>query len=45
MNNILKENGRIDALVNNAGYAIFGSLEELSLEEIKRNLKQISLVR
>ena len=32
---ILRENGRIDVLVNNAGYSIFGSLEELSLEEIK----------
>lgn len=32
---ILKENGRIDVLVNNAGYSVFGSLEELSLEEIK----------
>jgi NAD(P)-dependent dehydrogenase (short-subunit alcohol dehydrogenase family) len=35
INSILKENGRIDALVNNAGYSVFGSLEELSLEEIK----------
>lgn len=32
---ILKENGRIDVLVNNAGYSVFGSLEELCLEEIK----------
>src|ERR1044072_991342 len=35
MDTILKENGRIDVLVNNAGYSVFGSLEELSLEEIK----------
>ena len=33
---VLKENGRIDVLVNNAGYSIFGSSEELSLEEIKQ---------
>lgn len=33
---ILKENGKIDVLVNNAGYSIFGSLEELSLEDIKQ---------
>ena len=39
MNNILKENGRIDVLVNNAGYSIFGSLEELSLEEIKQEFE------
>ena len=33
--NIVKENDRIDVLVNNAGYDLFGSLEESSLEEIK----------
>ena len=30
-----KENGRIDVLVNNAGFDLFGSLEELTIEEIK----------
>lgn len=39
INNILKENGQIDVLVNNAGYSIFGSLEELSLEEIKQEFE------
>ena len=34
--NIVKESGRIDTLVNNAGYDFFGSLEESNLEEIKR---------
>ncbi|MBD0359647.1 MAG: SDR family oxidoreductase [Nitrososphaeraceae archaeon] len=29
------ENKRIDALVNNAGYGLFGSLEDISIEEIK----------
>jgi NAD(P)-dependent dehydrogenase (short-subunit alcohol dehydrogenase family) len=29
------ENKRIDVLVNNAGYGLFGSLEETSIEEIK----------
>lgn len=32
---ILKEAGRIDALVNNAGYALIGSIEESSLPEAK----------
>jgi NAD(P)-dependent dehydrogenase (short-subunit alcohol dehydrogenase family) len=32
---IVKENGRIDVLVNNAGFDLFGSLEELTIEEIK----------
>ena len=36
---ILKENSRIDVLVNNAGYSIFGSLEELSLEDIKEEFE------
>ena len=37
------ENKRIDVLVNNAGYGLFGPLEDTSIEEIKNNLKQISL--
>jgi NAD(P)-dependent dehydrogenase (short-subunit alcohol dehydrogenase family) len=32
---IIAENNRIDVLVNNAGYGLFGSLEDLSIEEIK----------
>ena len=39
MDGILKENGRIDVLVNNAGYSIFGSLEELSLEEVRQEFE------
>jgi short-subunit dehydrogenase len=35
INIIVKENGRIDALINNAGYALVGPLEETSMEEIK----------
>jgi short-subunit dehydrogenase len=30
---VLERPGRIDALVNNAGYTLIGSLEETSLEE------------
>ncbi|MDF0681109.1 MAG: SDR family oxidoreductase [Candidatus Nitrosocosmicus sp.] len=32
---IVKDVKRIDVLVNNAGYGLFGALEELSIEEIK----------
>lgn len=32
---IVLEKGRIDVLVNNAGYGLFGAFEELSLDEIK----------
>jgi short-subunit dehydrogenase len=32
---ILKKTGRIDALVNNAGYTLVGALEETSIEEAK----------
>jgi NAD(P)-dependent dehydrogenase (short-subunit alcohol dehydrogenase family) len=32
---IVSETGRIDVLVNNAGYALGGALEDLSMEEIK----------
>jgi short-subunit dehydrogenase len=39
INNIIKENGRIDILINNAGYSLFGSLEESSLEEVKQQFE------
>ncbi len=33
---IIDESGRIDVLVNNAGFGVFGSLEDLEMEEIKK---------
>ena len=35
VNHIISESGRIDVLVNNAGYSLGGALEDLSMEEIK----------
>src|SRR6188472_482483 len=32
---IVAEKDRIDVLVNNAGYGLFGSLEDISIEEVK----------
>lgn len=36
MDSIVKENGKIDLLVNNAAYGLFGSLEEASIDEIRQ---------
>jgi NAD(P)-dependent dehydrogenase (short-subunit alcohol dehydrogenase family) len=35
INRIAKEKGRIDVIVNNAGYDLMGALEETSIDEIK----------
>ena len=37
---IVRDNDRIDVLVNNAGYDLFGPLEESSLEEIKQQFEK-----
>jgi len=36
---VISETGRIDVLVNNAGYAIFGAFEETSLDEIREQFE------
>ncbi|MCG8330326.1 MAG: oxidoreductase [Chitinophagales bacterium] len=36
---IIEKEGRIDVLVNNAGYAIWGAVEEVSYEEAKRQFE------
>ena len=35
VNTVLEKEGRIDVLVNNAGYGSYGSVEEVSNEEAK----------
>lgn len=36
---VLKEQGRIDILVNNAGFGYFGAIENVTIEEAKRQLE------
>jgi short-subunit dehydrogenase len=35
VNRVLQEDGQIDVIVNNAGYALVGALEDLSMQEIR----------
>lgn len=37
LKSVVDEFGRIDVLVNNAGYAILGAVEEFSMEEVRKN--------
>src|SRR6201996_4451373 len=39
MDRILREQGRIDVLINNAGYGQFGALEDVPMNEGRRQLE------
>lgn len=39
VNEVLEKEGRIDVLINNAGYGSYGSVEEVSIEEAKRQFE------
>lgn len=39
VNRIMSEQGRIDVLINNAGYAIYGAVEETSIEDARRQFE------
>lgn len=36
---IIEKNGRIDVLVNNAGYAVYGSVEDITIDEARRQFE------
>lgn len=39
VNEILKKEGRIDILVNNAGYGSYGAVEDIPMEEARRQME------
>ena len=41
VNDIISRTGRVDVLVNNADFGLFGAIEETSVEEAKARSKPI----
>lgn len=39
VNDIIVENGHIDVLINNAGYGYFGAIENVTMEEARRQME------
>lgn len=39
LSRVLDENGRIDALVNNAGYGVYGAVEQVPIDEARRQFE------
>lgn len=39
VNSIIKKEGRIDVLVNNAGYGSYGAIEDVPMEEARRQVE------
>ena len=39
VNQVIQENGRIDVLVNNAGYAVYGAVEDTDMNDARRQFE------
>lgn len=39
VNHVIEKEGKIDVLINNAGYAIYGSVEETTIEDARRQFE------
>ena len=39
VDHILSEQGHIDVLINNAGYAVYGAVEQVSIEDARRQFE------